>query len=181
MPEVCRMNVRKKSSSIMYAAMLLTLGSIPTAPSLASDSVVIGRGISNEYYSEISCEPDELCMHSVYVIELDAKQTLAGPPVTGRVRALIVAHTEANAKYVKSIELFVLRPVENVEAGESKSPRYSLISLSTRHSGGKYCLDTDPNSLGLEVKVEQNEYGYFCFRRRDLLKAGRSMEPARER
>ena len=93
--------------------------------------------------------PDGIMQLSVYVIELEAKRTLAGPPVAGRVRALIVAHTEANEKYVKSIELFVLRPVENFDAGESKSPLSSLISLSPRHSGGKYCLDTDPNSLGL--------------------------------
>jgi len=162
-------------------AALFALACIAAMPALAVDSVVLGRGVSNDFFAEIECSPTDLCMDSFYIWELDAKQTLAGPKVTGRVRAVIAVHTSATSKYVKSVELFVLRPVENFEANDSKSPAFNLVALSRRYAGGKYCLDVDPLSVGLEVESTRSTNGLFCFRRADVLRPNKSLERTRDR
>jgi hypothetical protein len=162
-------------------AILLALGCIAAMPASAVDSVVLGRGVSNDFFAEIECSSTDLCMDSLYVWELDAKQTLAGPKVTGRVRAVIAVHTLATSKYVKSVELFVLRPAEDVKADDSKSPAFSLVALSPRYAGGKYCLHVDPRSVGLEVESARSADGTFCFLRADVLRPNKSLERTRER
>lgn len=152
---------------------------ITAVPAWAVDSVVLGRGINNEFFAEIECSPADLCMDSLYVWELDAKQTLAGPRIKGRVRAVIAAHTFATSKYVSSVELFVLRPSEGAEG--STSPEFNLIALSPRYRGNKYCLPVDPLSVGLDVKATRSADGLFCFSRASVLRPNKSLERTRER
>jgi hypothetical protein len=109
-------------------------------------------------------------MDSLYVWELDAKRTVVGPTITGRVRAVVSVHALATSEFVRSVELFVLRPVEKSEADDPRSPTFSLLALSPRYPGGKYCLYMDPRSVGLEVETSTSSDGMFCFRRSDLLR-----------
>ena len=160
-------------------ATLLAFSCIAGVPAWAVDSVVLGRGVSNEFFAEIECSPTDLCMDSLYVWELDAKQTLAGPIIKGRVRAVIATHTFATSKYVNSVELFVLKPSERAE--DSTSPEFSLIALSPRYRGGKYCLQIDPLSVGLDVKATRSTDGLFCFSRASVLRPNKSLERTRAR
>src|SRR4051812_32664287 len=106
------------------SAILLVLGCIVPLRAWAVDSVVLGHGLSNAFFGEIECQPTDLCMDSLYVWQLDAKQTLAGPRVQGRVRAVIAVHGPATSGFVKSVELFVLRPVEGARTNDSKSVEF---------------------------------------------------------
>src|SRR5437763_799201 len=84
-------------------AILFGFSCAAAVPASATDSVVLGRGLSNAFFDKIECSPTDLCMDSLYVWELDARQTLAGPKVAGRVRAIIAVHGPATSKYVRSV------------------------------------------------------------------------------
>jgi hypothetical protein len=93
-------------------AVLLGTLAIAT-PALAEDSVVLGHGVSNAFLGELPCPERSLCVDANYVWVLDADRTVAGPGVTGRVRAIATQHTDATAQFVKSVELFVLSPIQD--------------------------------------------------------------------
>jgi hypothetical protein len=158
---------------------LFALGFFCAVPASAIDSVILGRGLSNEFFAELECSPTDICMDSLYVWELDAKRTLAGPTITGRVRAVVSVHGLATSEFVRSVELFVLRPVEKSDADHPDLPTFSLLALSPRYPGGKYCLYIDPRSVGLEVKTSTSSDGMFCFRRADVLRPNKSLERIR--
>jgi hypothetical protein len=106
-------------------------------------------------------------MDASYVWVLDADRTVAGPNVRGRVRAIASQHTDATSQFVKSVELFVLRPIQDSSVRKSSNAKYYLISLSPRDSLGRYCLSVRPADVGLtldaaEVKVDSSD-GHFCF------------------
>ena len=162
-------------------AIQVAIGCALPVSALAVDSVVLGRGIKNDFFANIECSANELCMDSLYVWEIDAKRTMAGPRVSGRVRAVISVHGLASSKYVKSVELFVLRPKVNLEASDSNGPQFSLMALSPRYKGGKYCLSMDPRSVGLEVDSVVSDEGFYCFSRKQLLRPNKSLERTRER
>src|ERR1700747_640947 len=146
----------------------LTLGVFALASSaVAADSVVVGHGISNSFLSSRTCLPDPLCMTASYVWVLDAKRTVSGPKVVGRVRAIMLQHVGATSKYVKSVELFVLRPIEDLSTRKSSGADYLLVSLSPLDSQGRYCLQMNPGDVGLklaasEVTVDASS-GNYCF------------------
>jgi hypothetical protein len=151
-------------------AVLLTVGFALANPVLAADSVVLGRGVSNTFFDRIECSPDSICMDSLYLWELDVKQTLVGPPVKGRVRALFASHGAATPEFVRDVELFVLSPSEGVKGGDSKFPAFGIIALSPRYEGDQYCLPMDPRSVGLDVDSTKAKFGLFCFPRKSILK-----------
>src|SRR5579872_3499743 len=76
-----------------------------------ADSVVLGRGIADRWYSPFECPSDEICLFGLHKFELQVTRTIAGPSVKGHVRALIVAEALLLPKYVPKFELFVLRPI----------------------------------------------------------------------
>jgi len=138
-----------------------------SSAAIGADSVVLGHGVSNAFLSLPPCPTDSLCMDANYVWVLDAVHTVVGPAVIGRARAIASQHTDATAKFVKSIELFVLRPIEDRALQESSGAKYYLVLLSPRYSHGRYCLAESPGDVGLKInpsEVKVNEYGNFCFR-----------------
>lgn len=149
--------------------LLFFLPTILLAPLLAfsAESVVLGSGVSNEYASTIDCPPDALCMDSMYLWVFDARKTLAGPPVNGRVRALIAQHTDARSKYVRSVRLFVVKPIESDEVRRAHNATHYLLAVSPRYEDGTYCLPMNPQSVGLEIDASRiarkSDSGYFCF------------------
>ena len=105
-------------------------------------------------------------MDADYVWVLDALQTIAGPKVAGRVHAIASQHTDATDQFVKSVELFVLRPIHDAGLQQSSGAKYFLVALSPRVDG-TYCLSVKPSEVGLNLdssEVKIDEQGYFCFR-----------------
>ena len=153
-------------SPVMRELLLLT-GILAAVPVAGQDSVVLGRGVGNAFAALIECTDRSLCMDSLYVWELEAKHAVSGPPVSGRVKAIFVQHTQATLKFVRSVELFVLRRIDDPAMRKEYGADYSGIALSPRYSGSRYCLPVSPQSIGLklaesDVSVDPDS-GYYCF------------------
>jgi hypothetical protein len=159
---------------------LVTLLSVVAiaSPAVAEDSVVLGHGVSNVFLSHQPCpqsaDPNltNICMDGNFVWVLDALHTVSGPTISGRIRALSSQHTYARAQFVKSVELFVLRPIDDPAMRRAAKAKYYLITLSPRDSQGRYCLSLSPAEVGLkldpaDVKLDAVSGG-FCFPARAL-------------
>jgi hypothetical protein len=164
---VARMGMQSKGPSA--AASLLVVGVLVSTSGVAAESVVLGKGISNVYAGDVACARNEICLDSVFVWEFDATRTVSGPPVTGRVRAIIAAHGEATSKFVRSVELFVVRRIDEPGVREAYGAEYYLVSLSPRYERSRYCISVDARDLGLRIpsdEISVDETGYYCFLRR---------------
>jgi hypothetical protein len=139
----------------------------------AADTVLVGTGLTNSYVSAGDCSPGAICLDAVYVWELEAKRVVAGPAVEGRIRALSAQHVGATPKYVRSVEVFVLRPVDNAQQRRDYGVTHALVALSPRYRGSRYCLSINPSEIGLKVPKEKISVepgsGNYCFSR-DLLR-----------
>jgi hypothetical protein len=136
----------------------------------ATNSVVLGRGVSNTGLMDLGCV-DDLGMNCWFIWELDAKSTVSGPIVKGRVKALALQHVEATRTFVQSVELFVLSPISESDSLWATGARYTILALSPQRAGGSYCLWLDPNDLSVPVekaKVTVDASGQYCFKRRLL-------------
>jgi hypothetical protein len=150
----------------MLRTTLLLAAGLAVAPVVAEESVVLGRGISNTYAGDIACAEQTLCLDARYVWELEAKRTVSGPLVKGRVKAVFAQHTDANVKFVRSVELFVLSRIEDPATRKQLGADYSGIALSPQYSGSKYCLPVTPASVGLAIPenaISVDDSGYYCF------------------
>jgi hypothetical protein len=154
----------------MVRAALLFAGALVSSSVLAAESVVLGKGISNTYAGDLACQLNEICLDSVYVWEFDAIRTVSGPAVTGRVRAIIAAHGDATVEFVRSVELFVVRRIDDPAVQEAYGAEYHLVSLSPRYERSRYCLAVDPKDIGLSLPVSEvtidPDSEYYCFPRR---------------
>jgi hypothetical protein len=166
---------RRSTSSldpVNRAVLILLLGVTLASPALGADTVAIGKGISNSFASDLTCEGETICLDSLYMWIFDATRTVSGPTVKGRTKALIAQHVDATPQFVKSVELFVLRPIEDVKLRRSSGANYYLLSVSPRYADDMYCVSVDPEDLGLNLpKLEvtrEAEGGHFCFKRKLL-------------
>jgi hypothetical protein len=144
-------------------AMLLGLACASTA--FSADSVVIGRGVSNSFLSKVECTAGDLCVDARYVWVLSVARTIAGPTVQGKIRAVAFQHVDATPQFVRSVELFVLSPIDDSAPRGSSGADFYIVSLSPRGGDGRYCLDVDPETVGLhlkpgDIKFRENRY---CF------------------
>jgi hypothetical protein len=160
-------SMRKNDSliSILVAGCLALSGR-----AIGADSVVLGRGIANQYYADLPCPADSICLDATYIWELEAARTVAGPLVKGRIRALISQHTDATRKFVQAAELFVLREIQVPNLRKISGAQYYLLSLSRRYNNDEYCLSMRPADVGLAVPESQitERDGNYCFSRRFL-------------
>jgi len=150
---------------ILAAFLSICVAAMPTVA--AEYSVVVGRGVSNSFLSDGPCHGAITCLDAWYVWVLDADRTVAGPKVSGRVKAITPQHTEATLKFVESVELFVLRAIEDPRLAGSSGAKYSIVSLSPRYSGDRYCLWFDPKVVGLKLEPSEivvDSDGSFCFK-----------------
>lgn len=143
------------------------VGPLLLNPAFAADSVVIGRDVSNEYIGEAKCPADHICLNSIWVWEFDAKRTIAGPKLNGKVRALTEQDASATASYIASVEVFVVRPIRDSKVREKFGVSYRLVSVSPLYHDGKYCLSEEPVKIGLRLSKSQIAVdpasGYYCF------------------
>jgi len=136
-------------------------------PASAADSVVIGRGISNSYFTNLPCSANEICLDSLFMWVLDSTRSVAGPTIKGTVRALIAQHVAATRKFVESAELFVLQPIQDDALRKRSGADYYLLSVSPRNENGRYCLSKNPDDVGLKLPKAQVsmdiEGSRYCF------------------
>lgn len=156
------------------ASLSLILMSLITAPppALSRDSVILGRGISNHFLSKLPCpQPEDsnltsICLDANSIWVLSARRTIAGPPVKGTVRAIFSQHVAATAQFVRSTELFVLRPIGDPALRKSSHADYYLVDLSIKDSDGRYCLSDKSEEVGLRLSdddVVVSGEGQSCF------------------
>ncbi len=80
----------------------------------------------------------------------------------GRVRAVAQQHTDATVKFVKSVELFVLRPIKDSKPRQSSGAKYFLVSASAQNSRGQYCLSVNPSGEGLKLDSSNVTVDTIC-------------------
>jgi hypothetical protein len=147
----------------VFARLTIALiASMISEIALSDNSVVLGRGYSNTYVERLGCV-DDLGMNCWFLWELVVDRTVAGPPVHGRVRALTLQHTDATSTFVKSVELFVLAPMQK---SDPTGATHTILSLSPRYPDGMYCVILDPEQLGIPIdrpQIRARPEGSYCF------------------
>jgi hypothetical protein len=145
---------------------VLAMGLSLIGCAVGADSVVLGHGISNRFLSHQGCSPDAVCLDASYVWVLQAQRTVAGTPITGTIRAISSQHTEARPEFARSVELFVLRAIEDRKLRRLSGADFYIISLSSRDANGRYCVSVEPDRIGLHLdaaKIAIGDNGTFCF------------------
>jgi hypothetical protein len=84
------------SDPMKRLAAVLVIGLTAGGQAPAADSVVIGHGISNSFFSDAPCAPDLICMEARYLWILDVRRTVSGPGVVGRIRVVASQQADAN-------------------------------------------------------------------------------------
>jgi len=149
-------------------AVLLVLVLAIMAPGAAgaADSVVIGRALSNaDTYIELACPENSICMDTWILWVISADQTLAGPQVHGRIRAVRIQHTTYIDSYLRQLRLFVLKPIEDAESRALFHADYYLQDVSAVHQ--MYCIDHKPADIGVKADDvfarSDAEHSKYCF------------------
>lgn len=135
-----------------------------------ADSVVMGRAISNTYSAGLPCGETKICLDSIYLWVIDPAKSLAGPKISRRVTAETYQHVGVNRRYLRSLRLFVLRPLTEIrDAPHAIDAKYYLVASSPIYKDGSYCISVDPTELGLTLKnVRTGSDGTFCFDHKQL-------------
>ena len=140
---------------------------LPVA-SMAAESVMLGRGFSSVFRSDLSCTDETGCMEPIYIWEFNTRRTLAGPSMSGRVRAVVRQPTRVTRRYVRSIRIFVLKPIEDAALRAAYGVDYRVVTMSPLHEGDEFCLMIDPRSVGLNVQSARDDRGFHCFSAKGL-------------
>lgn len=148
--------------------LALVLGTLfGVIASAHADSVVLGRGITNEFAALLQCPPDQVCLDSLYAWEFRARRTIIGERIAGRVRALTPQHVDATPEFVRSVRLFVVRPIEDPRVREAYGAEFYLVALSPSYDDSTYCLPESPATYGLDISDDEvtvdSQSRYHCF------------------
>jgi len=144
------------------------------APNLAcgSNLVFLGKGISDAFLSRVNCPDHQVCMDSIYLWTFHIDKVLAGPRQSRSVRAIAYQHTYVAPEFMRSVEIFVLEPIQDQAIRSSYGADYELVSLSPREAHDQYCLSQSPRTLHLKVSrshVTVDDDKLYCFPRSDVL------------
>jgi hypothetical protein len=153
------------AGAVLLALALLTVAVCPQA--LAADTIVLGHALSDKYIDKIKidCPADEICLDVWYRWIIEADQTVSGPRLPGRVVAAQMQHVDVTHAFLKSLRLFVLRPIDDQKQRSLLGADYYLVDMSK--PSRMYCLWSDPKAEGLsidEVFVAGEEHSSrYCF------------------
>lgn len=141
------------------------MATTPAAAAGINASVVLGHGVSNTFFSKASCARDSVCLDSWYVWKITVTQTVAGAAVPGIVSVLAEQHTEATTEFVRSVELFVLRPVTDAALSAASHSNFEVLAMSARDDHGRYCLPFTPSDVGLKLAPTEVDHSgdRYCF------------------
>jgi hypothetical protein len=158
-------------TGLLFALILLS------AEAYSDNSIVIGQGIKVEGVFESAGE-----WQSGYIWLVNARRTVLGPDVKGKIRITAVSHAQPTDDYLKTVQLFVLAPV-SADSAASDAPKYSLLASSPLDRNGQYCVWLKPSEISIplsDTDVERDEHGAYCFSKASLLKAARSLRSREE-
>lgn len=149
-----------------HRAGLLFVLVLLAADVYADNSIVIGRGIKVDGVGEASGS-----WVSGYVWLVDARQTVSGPIVKGKIRIIAASHAQPKDSYLKTVQLFVLAPIIG-DGATHDAPKFSLVTSSPLYGNGKYCIPFNPSEIAIslnDTEVDRNEYDAYCFTKKSLL------------
>jgi hypothetical protein len=152
-----------------HRAILLFALALLVADAHANNSIVLGQGIKVDSV----CESGESWV-SGFVWLINARRTISGPTVKGKLRIVAASHAQPLDSYVKTVQLFVLAPANEDVAESSSEPRFSMIASSPLYRGGKYCVWFKPSEIGIplsDAEIERDKHGAYCFSKKSLLQA----------
>ena len=154
------------------AAVIIVVPMLVVSQAYAAPSVLIGRGLSNTFVAESVCPENAICLDAFYRWEFMSTRTVAGPAISGHVRAVISQHVEATPSFVRSVELFVVTPIDDPAVRRTYGAEYFLLALSPRYKSGRYCVPMPLAEIGLadvssEIIVDPDT-GYHCISARSL-------------
>jgi hypothetical protein len=115
-----------------YRAILLFASALLFTAARSENSIVVGQGIKVDGVYESAGD-----WQSGYVWLINARQTISGPAVKGKLRIVAVSHAQPKDSYLKTVQLFVLSPVAADRAESSSEPGFSLIASSPVYAGNK--------------------------------------------
>jgi hypothetical protein len=159
---------------MLHRAALLFALIFLVADAYADNSIVIGHGIKIDGV----CETGD--WDSGYIWLINARRTISGPAVKGKIRIIAMSHAQPKDSYLKTVQLFVLAPVTKDAAEASKEPTFSLIASSPLYRRDQYCIAFKPSEIGIplnDTEVERNEHDAYCFSTQALLEAAKRMGP----
>ncbi|MEL6871177.1 MAG: hypothetical protein AAFO81_15370 [Pseudomonadota bacterium] len=150
----------------MQRALLLVALFWIYTPVAAQDTVAVGRALANSALNvEIECPENYICLDSWYGWKIRVIETLQGPPISGKIKAAGMQHTDLNQSYFKSLRLFVLRPIVDPEEHARLQADYLLIGTSRVHE--TFCLPGKPEHYDVELKdtfvTNEGDGHEFCF------------------
>jgi hypothetical protein len=154
-----------------HRAGLLFALALHIAGAYADNSIVIGHGLKVDGVCESAGE-----WMSGYVWLINARRTVSGPIVKGKIRVIAASHAQPKDSYLKTVQLFVLAPAIGYGAESSNEPRFSLIASSPLYGRDRYCIPFKPSEIGIplsDTAIERNEYDDYCFSKRSLLEAAK--------
>ena len=95
---------------------------------------------------------------------------IAGSTIQGRVIAARLQHTNYKKTYQDSLEIFVIRPIEDEQLRKSLTADYSIVEQSIVDQ--MYCSNQDPAALGLRniraYSRTENGKTKYCFEKSQL-------------
>jgi hypothetical protein len=150
--------------------LCIILSALLSLPVLAEDSVVIGRATAHfPIEAEAPCPPPDehgeyICMDAWIGFKISVTKTIAGPEVSGAVKAARVQHTQYVRSYRKRLKLFVLRPIPTEELRHTLGADYLLLEATTERR--VYCFSQSPSTYALKDQVSLLETGSkseYCF------------------
>jgi len=153
--------------------LLSTLMALALHSAAASDeySVVVGNGVKVDGVAELGDD-----WNTGYIWLVNAKQTVSGPSVKGRIRIVAVSHAQPTDAYIRSVQLFVLSPIVKTNPESNEEPKFSLIASSPLYKKGRYCVAFRPSQIAIPIDdaaVERDEDNDYCFSKKALLEAAR--------
>jgi hypothetical protein len=118
----------------------------------ASDTVVLGRLVSNEPMSYVKdeCPEDHVCSRSWWKSVVEVEKTVQGRHLSGRVTAAVMQHTSLNARFKRAVRLFALTPIDDPDQRAKLRADYYLEEMSEPQQ--MFCTSRDPKRLGLSVQ-----------------------------
>jgi hypothetical protein len=129
-----------------YTSLLL-IGLVLAGPARASETLVVGRASSQKIIEnvEVPCPDDHICMHGWNRWVITIHRTVAGPPVSGRVRLAVIEHGLYGPDALKRFRAFVIAPIEDPEKRKLLGAEYYLLDRAVLHE--VVCFDRKPQMV----------------------------------
>lgn len=111
--------------------LVLALAATPLACE-AADAVFCGRSLGHHHIKgvEVPCPENAICLNVWFRWQLQIDRVLEGPEIGGRVSAAVVQHGHFLPSYEKSLQVFVIRRIDDEAKRQLLGADFQLVSHS---------------------------------------------------